>query len=248
MINYYEMFQEYLQEYQPEGFLQNIGFEMMKNGGHRIRPQLVLAWCEAYGGNAEDALPLALAVELVHTMSLIHDDLPCMDDGDMRHGKECLHKTNGEATAILCGDNLLAEAFHVITNSGLSVVQKMEAVKVLSQAAKDMADGQHMESNSKMTTVEEWSNVHKLKTASLLEAACKLGAVAASRRVQDTTTATRYGHCLGMAYQLMDDLRDGDGICTVIPATQVKAIASTYIKGCRGSQFLTDLARQVLTP
>lgn len=201
-------------------------------GGHRIRPVLTLAWCEACGGRAENALPLAVAVELVHTMSLIHDDLPCMDDAETRRGRPCLHKVYGEAAAVLAGDALLAEAFGMIARSRLTDKQIARAVRTLSGAAARMASGQAEEAAGTPQSIAAWRRIHAGKTAALLEAACRLGVIAANSGTVRECQAADYGRALGMAYQLLDDLRDGDGAYTLMGGDMVLQCARCYLEHC----------------
>lgn len=223
--NYYLLvFDEYLKTWRTGGTdsLSGPVQYVLSGGGHRIRPQLTMAWCEACGGNAEDAAAFAMAVELVHTMSLIHDDLPCMDDAKERRGKASLHSAYDEETAVLCGDALLATAFLEIVSGScgdaVSDTARIEAARVLSMAARNMADGQHRElwGDAKTRNMYDWLDIHTGKTASLLAAACELGAIVAGASDTMRTKARRYGFNLGIAYQLLDDLRDGDGVTEVV--------------------------------
>ncbi len=196
--------------------------------GHHIRPMLVLAWCDACGGRVEDALPVAVAVELVHTMSLIHDDLPCMDNADTRRGQPACHRVYGEATALLTGDALLADSFGVVARSGLPDGQALRGISVLSAAASRMADGQAAELRG-----GDWVRVYTGKTAALLEAACVLGVIAAGGSSGAETAAAAYGHNLGMAYQFLDDIRDGDGVINTMGRDRALELARGYLDGCK---------------
>lgn len=202
------------------------------SGGHRIRPILTLAWCEASGGRAEDALPMAVAVELVHTMSLIHDDLPCMDGAVERRGLPALHTVHGEAVAVLTGDILLSSAFGAIAGSGLPAEQKSHAITCLSNAATAMAEAQAWEAIGYSAELDTLLRIHAGKAGALMEAACVLGAITADASETQEEAAVRYGLGLGVAYQIMDDLRDGDGVCTLLEASAARDLARTYLADC----------------
>lgn len=202
------------------------------SGGHRIRPILTLAWCEASGGRAEHAMPMAVAVELVHTMSLIHDDLPCMDGEVERRGLPALHTAHGEAVAVLTGDILLSAAFGMIAGSDLPPEQKSRAVAYLSSAAAAMAEAQAWEAIGYSADLDALLHIHAGKAGALMDAACVLGAMAAGASGNQEDAAARYGMGLGVAYQIMDDLRDGDGVCTLLEARAVRDLARTYLADC----------------
>lgn len=202
------------------------------SGGHRIRPILTLAWCEASGGRAEDALPMAVAVELVHTMSLIHDDLPCMDGAVERRGLPALHTVHGEAVAVLTGDVLLSAAFGVIAGSNLSAEQKSCAITYLSDAATAMANAQAWEAIGYSAELDALLRIHAGKAGALMEAACAFGAITADASETQEEAAVRYGLGLGVAYQIMDDLRDGDGVSTLLEANAARDLARMYLADC----------------
>ena len=149
----------------------------LANGGKRIRPILVLQFCEVCHGDVEDALPFACAVEYIHTYSLIHDDLPCMDDDDLRRGEPSCHKMFGEATALLAGDALLTHAFELIAGADLRENRKLQAIELLAQnsGVGGMIGGQVLDllyENKAEPTVADLLSVHKLKTGALISAAC----------------------------------------------------------------------------
>lgn len=218
------------------------------SGGHRIRPILTLAWCEASGGRAEDALPMAVAIELVHTMSLIHDDLPCMDGAVERRGLPALHTAHGEAVAVLTGDILLSAAFGVIADSNLSVEQKSHAVTYLSHAATAMAEAQAWEAIGCSADLDALLHIHAGKAGALMEAACVLGAMAADASGSQEDAAARYGMGLGVAYQIMDDLRDGDGVCTLLEAFAARDLAQAYLADCTvsGDGYAQNILRSIV--
>jgi geranylgeranyl diphosphate synthase type II len=186
-------------------------------GGKRIRPVLVLESCAACGGRAEEAMAYACALEMVHTYSLIHDDLPCMDNDDLRRGKPTCHKVYGEDMATLAGDGLLTAAFGVITGDGVpatqSPSQRLAAARALAQAAGEdgMVAGQVLdlqwEQNPNLTQ-QELEQVHSRKTGALLRCACKLGHIAAGGDEAQGEALDRYATALGLAFQIRDDILD----------------------------------------
>lgn len=184
----------------------------LKNGGKRIRPLLCLAFAKAYGAERETALAYACAVEFIHTYSLIHDDLPCMDNDDMRRGKPSCHVAFGEATALLAGDLLLTEAFGVLAKSGLSAAQNARAASVLAACAggQGMIGGQVLDLKYEQASpsLDEICAVHRSKTGALIYAACALGCIAANADDNALKTAREYAYALGMAFQIRDDILD----------------------------------------
>ena len=189
-------------------------------GGKRIRPFLVLAFCEMLGGAKEKAMPLACALEMIHTYSLIHDDLPCMDDDDYRRGRLTNHRVFGEATAVLAGDALLTGAFGVVAEAkALSAEEKVAALALLSAAAgaEGMIGGQTMDMAAQtddISTDEAYLvKMHGMKTGALIRAAAKLGCIAAGRGCDETVLAAAdaYAARIGLAFQVVDDLLDVTG-------------------------------------
>lgn len=183
-------------------------------GGKRIRPFVVMEVCHALGGRPEEALIYAAALEMIHTYSLIHDDLPCMDNDDLRRGKPTCHKAYGEATALLAGDGLLTRAFELVANApGILPLRKCYAVAILAEAAgaPGMIGGQQMDlaSEGKEISYETMVAIHEKKTCALLIAACRLGVLAAGKRGSEAENAmVTYGMGIGRAFQLVDDLLD----------------------------------------
>ena len=181
-------------------------------GGKRLRPVLVLAFCEATGGKTESALPVAIAVEMLHTYSLIHDDLPCMDNDELRRGKPTNHIIFGEFTAVLAGDALQAEAFGTILRSELPAEIRVECARALTDAAgaDGICGGQQldMESNGKKLSEDELTEVQTRKTGSLLAAACLMGAIVGGAEEKQKEAALVYGSALGVAFQIRDDMLD----------------------------------------
>ena len=185
------------------------------NGGKRIRPLLALEFCKMCGGDVKKAMPLACAIEFIHTYSLIHDDLPCMDDDDVRRGNPACHKMYGEATALLAGDALLTHAFELICSSDISPEQKINAVNLLAQNAgvNGMIGGQVLDLKYEETdpTISDLLTVHKLKTGALISAACLMGCIAANADEQKMIAASKFAYYLGIAFQIKDDILDVSG-------------------------------------
>ncbi len=211
---------ERIEKYLSECFLndepQKRLFEAMRYsllaGGKRIRPVLVQAFCEICGDNGAKALPFAAAVEMVHTYSLIHDDLPCMDNDDFRRGKPTNHKVYGEATAVLAGDALLTAAFAQLASAQLPAERIVKAVAVLSKCAGElgMVGGQilDMAAEERVCTQEEVLAIQSRKTGALIAAACQLGVIAAGGSDEQQKAAEVYAHRLGLAFQIRDDMLD----------------------------------------
>ena len=181
-------------------------------GGKRLRPTLVLECCEVAGGKREDAVPAACAVEMIHTYSLIHDDLPAMDDDDLRRGRPSCHIAYDEATAILAGDALLALAFETAAETSVDGIVG-EVLRTLARAAGPycLVGGQvlDMEATGEDATLEQVDAIHDHKTAELLSACCRVGGLIARGSVDDSVAALdRYGRDLGHAFQIADDILD----------------------------------------
>ena len=184
-------------------------------GGKRLRPYLCLAFCRLCGGNEQDALPFAAAVEMIHTYSLIHDDLPCMDNDDLRRGKPANHIRFGEANALLAGDALLNLAFESVLCSNLPADLVKEGLAVLGQksGACGMIGGQTLDlAAEKITPDEEMLlQINRGKTSALIQAACVMGCVAARADETKKQAASAFGEALGITFQLTDDLLDVRG-------------------------------------
>jgi len=189
------------------------------SGGKRIRPILALASGEAVGATVERVLPFACALEMIHTYSLIHDDLPAMDDDDLRRGKPTNHTVFGEGMAILAGDGLLTEAFRVMAEGALRNGQNRAAVlralrEVATAAgATGMVGGQvaDLEAESKKPTRARVEYIHTRKTAALIRAAVRAGALVGGARPAQCARLDRYGAALGLAFQIADDILDVEG-------------------------------------
>lgn len=186
-------------------------------GGKRIRPFLVNHICGMLGGSIEASMPLAISVEMIHTYSLIHDDLPCMDNDDMRRGKPTNHKVFGEANAVLAGDALLTNAFYAAATGTLDGDRTALAVRLMSDAAGDrgMIGGQvtDIEGESKRLSLEELLELHAMKTGRLIKLSAALGCIAAGygEETAEYRAATAYAENIGLAFQAVDDLLDVTG-------------------------------------
>ena len=188
-------------------------------GGKRLRPILCLAAAEAVGGDPGEALPVACALEMIHTYSLIHDDLPAMDDDDLRRGQPTCHKKFDEATAILAGDGLLTEAFHILAAAaprfeGREAVL-LEITELLAKAAgyRGMVGGQMLDlmAEGRKISFKELELIHRFKTGALLTAATRAGALVGGGNRVEVTALTGYGERFGLAFQITDDLLDVEG-------------------------------------
>ena len=180
-------------------------------GGKRIRPVLTLEFARLAGMDWKKAVPVACALELVHTYSLIHDDLPCMDDDDLRRGKPTNHKVFGETMAVLAGDALQPEAFRLIlTAPGIAPAERAACALILAQAAgaDGMVAGQILDTLHAPKTEEELKEVDHLKTGTMIAGACKLGVAAAGGSPELLAAAEEYGYQLGLAFQIRDDMLD----------------------------------------
>ena len=181
-------------------------------GGKRIRPMLVLEFCRIAGGNMEMAMPVACAIEMLHTYSLIHDDLPCMDNDELRRGKPTNHVVYGECTATLAGDTLQAEAFGTILRSDLPAERRAACAGILADAVglDGMCCGQYLDMiwEGRDLTEQELTDINSRKTGALLAAACQMGVAAAGGSQRMLDSAGHFGAALGMAFQIRDDMLD----------------------------------------
>ncbi|HBA89190.1 MAG TPA: polyprenyl synthetase [Geobacter sp.] len=187
-------------------------------GGKRVRPVLLLAACEAVGGTVKSALPAACAMEMIHTYSLIHDDLPAMDDDDFRRGNPTNHKVFGEATAILAGDALLTEAFILLAGDGEGIdpAARLRVIHEIAYAAgsRGMVGGQmvDMESEGKEEIdLATLSYIHTHKTGALIRASVRAGAIIGGAGEERLALLSRYGEAIGLAFQIADDVLDVEG-------------------------------------
>lgn len=183
--------------------------------GKRLRPTLLLAFCEACGGNVNSALPFACAVEMIHSYSLIHDDLPCMDDDDLRRGKPSNHIVFGENIALLAGDALQAAAFEVmlseesVKNNGINAA-KAAAILAKAAGAVGMVGGQviDLETEGKNPPLEIITEMYAKKTGCLIKASCLMGCILASSNNNKLAAAEKYAEKIGLAFQIVDDILD----------------------------------------
>lgn len=188
----------------------------LEAGGKRIRPVLVLAFCHMCGGDYKKAAAPAAAIEMIHTFSLIHDDLPCMDDDDFRRGKPSCHKQFGEACAVLSGDALAIRAFQIIAESDLKDKVKVKLIKEIacSSGVEGMIGGQiiDMENEQRSEISEENLRImYALKTGMLIKTSCVMGCIAADATDEQIKNAQEYANCLGLAFQIIDDILDVTG-------------------------------------
>lgn len=221
------------------------GYERLKQameysvfaGGKRVRPYLCVELCRAFGGDPAKAMPYAAAIELMHTASLIHDDLPAMDNDDFRRGKPSNHKQFGEYTAILAGDALIIESFAAISGNTLCTAeQNALATAVLAECAgmDGMCGGQELDLYCEGREVSVWTveKTHLLKTAAMMKASAKLGCIAANATEEQTEQACKLAQEIGLAFQITDDVLDAVGKSADLGKTVGKDAASgksTYV-------------------
>jgi geranylgeranyl diphosphate synthase, type II len=235
-------------------------------GGKRIRPILCMAACEIAGGKGEEILPLACGLEMIHTYSLIHDDLPAIDNDDYRRGKPTCHKVFGEATAILAGDALLTEAFNIMTerNSYRKSEEGRLILDVIHQVAKaagisGMVGGQvvDIESEGKEVDLPTLQYIHTHKTGAMIRVSVQAGARFGGANEEDFRALTRYGERIGLAFQIADDVLDVEGKIQALgktPGSDLSKKKATYpsLLGMEESKKrardLVDLAVEALTP
>ncbi|WP_391509744.1 polyprenyl synthetase family protein [Bacillus pumilus] len=208
----------YVQELTIPEDLKSSMLYSLKAGGKRLRPVLVLALLNAYGKNEEDGIPVGCAVEMIHTYSLIHDDLPCMDDDDLRRGKPTNHKVYGEATAVLAGDALLTESFRLITSQLSSSVSADKKIRIVDELVKSagalgMVGGQFddMEAEQKQVSLVELESIHARKTGKLLTFSVAAGAMLAGASDDDIEKLREFSYHIGIAFQIRDDILDLEG-------------------------------------
>ncbi len=204
-------------------------------GGKRLRPFLVYEFCRLCGGTDEAADNAAMAVEMIHSYSLIHDDLPCMDDDDYRRGKLTNHKVYGEATAVLAGDGLLTDAFRVLAESNLPGDRIAGLVKTLSFCAGPygMVGGQvlDMASEERDCTETEVLDIQRRKTGALIRAACEMGVLCGGGSEAQRQAAIAYAEAIGLAFQIRDDVLDYEGDAEKLgKAVGVDAKKNTFVK------------------
>lgn len=225
--------------FQHKELPQKILFESMRYSllacGKRIRPILVFEFASLCGLEPRKAIPFAAAVEMIHTYSLIHDDLPCMDNDDYRRGRLTNHKVYGEAMAVLSGDALLTAAFSQIANAELSAEARISAVGVLSECAGElgMVGGQvlDMMSEDRACSEREVLDIQERKTGALIRAACLLGVIAAQGNDEMLEAANLFASNLGLAFQIRDDMLDVIGDASILgKATGVDGCKNTFVR------------------
>ncbi|MCC3865327.1 polyprenyl synthetase family protein [Terrisporobacter petrolearius] len=219
-INYIETL---LNEYMPkeEGYQQAVIQAMnysLKAGGKRLRPILTLESCKIVGGKEEDAIPFAVAIEMIHTYSLIHDDLPALDNDDLRRGKPTNHKVFGEAMATLAGDALLNYAFEVMLSSSIDKKDSNKYLKAINEIAKHagiygMIGGQvvDVESENKIIDKDKLDFIHLNKTAAMIIGCMRAGAIIGGASEEELEKVTKYGKNIGLSFQIVDDILDITG-------------------------------------
>ncbi len=219
--DYQNLIEKSLKDFLPQGefrektLIDSMEYSLMC-GGKRIRPLLTLMFCELCGEDAEKALPYACALEMIHTYSLIHDDLPCMDDDDYRRGKPSNHKVFGEDIATLSGDALQSLAFEImLSDEAVEKVSAQRAVKAAHTLSKycgtlGMVGGQviDIESEGKSAPLETLQEMDEKKTAALIKAGCEMGCIIGGADEMKIQGASEYAHCIGIAFQIMDDILD----------------------------------------
>lgn len=221
-------------------------------GGKRLRPILLMAAADAVGGNGSDYLQMACGLEMIHTYSLIHDDLPAMDNDDYRRGKLTNHKVYGEGMAILAGDGLLTAAFEVMLGqTNVSPALLIQAVKEIAQAAGPcgMVGGQALDLSCEGREIdaETLKLMHAGKTGALFKAALRAGAIIAEASAEEIEKLTVYGHYLGLAFQITDDILDITGTQEQIGkpvGSDVKNSKATYVSlyGLEGAKAMANQA------
>ncbi len=238
MNQYKSAVEAYLESRFTEELPQRKLFDAMRYsllaGGKRIRPCLVLEFCRVCGGDWEKAIPFAAALEMIHTYSLIHDDLPCMDNDDYRRGRLTNHKVFGEAMAVLAGDGLLTAAFSTAASADADAKTIVDVVSVLSVCAGEtgMVGGQvlDLEGEGKHLGEEQIWTIHALKTGALIRAACCIGVLAGHGTENQLAAAGTYADSLGLAFQIRDDMLDVLGDAEKLgKATHMDEKKSTFV-------------------
>jgi geranylgeranyl diphosphate synthase type II len=221
------------------GVLRDAMEYMLFSNGKKIRPVLAIATCEAKGKSADDLLPSFCALEMIHTYSLIHDDLPSIDNDDLRRGKPTCHKVFGDAIAIMAGDALLTEAFRVLSDIRFTERVNPKIIKQIifeiaqAAGAEGMVGGQVMDIlyDGKEGSKNILNYIHLHKTGALIRAAVRIGAIGGGAKIRELKHFTRYGECIGLAFQIMDDILDAEGDEEIVGKRLKKdSNKQTYIK------------------
>ena len=220
---------------QPQKLLFDAMRYSLLAGGKRLRPIFVFDFCRMCGGDWKQATPFAAAVEMIHTYSLIHDDLPCMDNDDFRRGRPTNHKVYGEATAVLAGDGLLTAAFSYLSQAPYSAEIRIRAVEILSECAGElgMVGGQvlDMSSEQRLCTEQEVLDIQSRKTGALIRAACMLGVLAGGGNEAQLAAAGNFADHLGLAFQIRDDMLDVIGTAEEMgKAVGTDAVKNTFVQ------------------
>lgn len=212
--------EDLLNEYMPkvEGYQKTIFDSMnysLKAGGKRLRPILTVEACKLVGGNEKDAYPFAVAIEMIHTYSLIHDDLPALDNDDLRRGRKTNHKVYGEAMAILAGDGLLNYAYEIMLRESLSKGEPEKYLKAINEIGKasgiyGMIGGQvvDIESEGKSIDMEKLDFIHMNKTAAIIIGCMRAGAIIGGASEEELENVTKYAKNIGLSFQIVDDILD----------------------------------------
>ena len=256
-----------------QGRLKEAMYYSLLAGGKRLRPVLCLSTAALFGLSAEAVMPFAASLEMIHAYSLIHDDLPCMDNDDYRRGRLTNHKVFGEALAVLAGDGLLTAAFETAANAPADPGVIVRAIRILSEQAGElgMVGGQvlDMQAEEQELTEQGIYDIQRRKTGALIQAACQIGVVAANGTAQQLEAAKTYAQNLGLAFQIRDDMLDvlgdadklgkathmdehkntfvrlyGIGACSKMIEAETKTAIEAL--GCfESSEFLVEMARQL---
>ncbi len=240
-MQYREYIEQYLDQqcFQYHSEPQKVLFESMRYsllaGGKRLRPIMVMDFSRMCSGNWQSSVHFASALEMVHTYSLIHDDLPCMDNDDYRRGRLTNHKVYGEAVAILAGDALLTAAFSELVKANCSDHAKVQAMKILSECAGEtgMVGGQVLDilSEERVCTEQEVIDIQARKTGALIRAACALGVIAGNGTDVQLEAAVSFASNLGLAFQIRDDMLDVIGNAKELgKATGMDAGKNTFVR------------------
>ena len=238
---YVTFIEQYLEEHcflydnEPQKVLFDAMRYSLLAGGKRLRPIFVFDFCRMCSGDWKKAVPFAAAIEMIHTYSLIHDDLPCMDNDDYRRGRLTNHKIFGEATAVLAGDALLTAAFSYIAKAEFLAETRIRAVEILSACAGElgMVGGQvlDMQSEERQCTEQEVLDIQSRKTGALIRAACMLGVIAAGGNSKQLSAASDFAAHLGLAFQIRDDMLDVIGNAKELgKAVGVDAAKNTFVQ------------------
>ena len=262
--NYQEQVNNELEKYSgkkdvPEKILNNSMEYSLMAGGKRLRPILVIATYEIFGKNINKCIPYAVAIEMVHNFSLIHDDLPGIDNDDFRHGKPTNHKKFNEATAILAGDGLLNQAYIVISEDLIKseseeLKNKLKVFNEFSTAVDRMIAGEYIDTEyeGKQITDEYLEYIHKNKTGALLKLCVRMGAILANANEKDLEKLTKYAEKIGLAFQIKDDILSEEGNEEILgkPVGNDKELEKcTYVSkyGLQGAKkILEEITKEAL--